>query len=146
MDRNRLKTAVESIELSASARERIADNCIKKLETNPSVSPEKRSFSLKRSLLIAALLLFCLPVIGMAVTQKGVFRDVKNLFGAVVGTEYEAAPNEVALTLAAEENMLTLTVSLPKDTPPFCYCETLQLPAYSILDEGGHTILRSSTA
>ncbi|MDO4531894.1 MAG: hypothetical protein Q4C06_07935, partial [Bacillota bacterium] len=33
-----------------------------------------------------------------------------------------------------------------KDTPPFCYCETLQLSAYSILDEGGHTILRSSTA
>ena len=105
----------------------------------------KKRRPMKRTFLIAAVLVLSLPVIGMAVSNTGMFKDVKTIFGTVTGTEYENATNEITVSLSAEENeLLVKTTFVTPDTPPYNASEMLAIGAYQILDEAGNTILKGT--
>ena len=105
----------------------------------------KKRKPVKRTFLIAAVLVLCLPVIGMAVSNTGMFRDIKNIFGAVTGTEYENATEEITLSLSAEgKELLVETTFVNLDAPPYSESEMLAIGAYQILDEGGNAVLEDT--
>ena len=85
MDMQKLKTAMETIEMPVSMQERIRNNCLTEMEEYP--MKQKNIKPMKRSVLIAAVLVLCLPVVGMAVSNTGMFKDIKNIFGTVTETE-----------------------------------------------------------
>ena len=140
-----LKNAIEKIEMPHEMKERIRKNCLAKLSHETEERPMKKRKPVKRTFLIAAVLVLCLPVIGMAVSNTGMFRDIKNIFGAVTGAEYENATEEITLSLSAEEKeLLVETAFVNPDVPPYSETEMLAIGTYQILDEGGNTILEGT--
>ena len=140
MEMQKLKTAMESIEMPAPMQERIRNNCLTEMEEYP--MKQKKTKPLKRAALIAAALVLCLPVIGMAVSNTGMFKDIKNIFGAVTGTEYENATDEITVTLAIEgKELLVNTTFVNTGIPPYNECEMLSIGTYQFLDETGKVIL-----
>ena len=128
-----LKNALKQIEMPDDMKERIQKNCLAELSNETEGNRMKKRNPMKRTFLIAAVLVLCLPVIGMAVSNSGTFKDIKNIFGTVTGTEYHAAANEIEISAKAENHTLTVTASFP-DTVPFSEFEMLAIDAYQIMD------------
>jgi len=137
-----MKNAMKKIEMPDEMKERIRKNCLDALSHETEERPMKKRKPLKRTFLIAAALVLCLPAIGMAVSNSGSFRDVKNIFGAVTGTEYENATDEITLSAAAEDMVLLVETTFVNPTaPPYNACETLSIGTYQILDQAGTVVL-----
>lgn len=139
-----LKNTIEKIEMPEDMKTRIQKNCLDALSHETEECRMKTRKPLKRTFLIAAVLILCLPVIGMAVSNTGKFKDVKNIFGAITGTEYENATDEITVSLSVEEETLFVeTAFLNPDIPPYNACEMLSIGAYQILDETGNIVMES---
>lgn len=137
-----MKNAMKKIEMPDEMKKRIRKNCLDTLSHETEEQPMQKRKPLKRTFLIAAALVLCLPAIGMAVSNSGSFRDVKNIFGAVTGTEYENATDEITLSAAAEDMVLLVETTFVNPTaPPYNTCETLSIGTYQILDQAGTVVL-----
>ena len=94
---------------------------------------------------IAAVLVVCLSltVAAMAVpsTRKGFFRDITDWRGAVVGTSYEQATDEINMSVTVNGNELAVraTFSIPQEFP-YRAAEKLGIAAYRIVDGNGRTV------
>lgn len=140
-----LKNAMKQIEMPDNMKERIRKNCLAELSHETEEQPMKKRRPMKRTFLIAAVLVLCLPVIGMAISNTGTFKDIKNIFGTVTVTEYENATNEITVSLSAEENeLLVKTTFATPDNPPYNESEMLAIGAYQILDEAGNPLLKGT--
>ena len=141
MDLSNLKQAAETIELSADARARIAENCRKSLQKETIYMNHKRTRRMPRALIAAALVLCIGLPAGMAATNTGFFRDVTNWQGAITSTVYEQATNEIAVTVTAAADALTIEADFRNpDTAPYRALETLALGKYQILNAAGAVI------
>ena len=145
MDMQNLKNAMESIEMPADMKARITQNCLTERSHETEERYMKKTKPLKRTFLIAAVLVLCLPVAGLAVKTSGSFKDIKNFFGAVTGTEYENATDEITVSLSAEENeLLVKTTFVNPAAFPYKECEMLAIGSYKILDKTGNTVLEGT--
>ena len=98
----------------------------------------KRIRRMPRALIAAALVLCIGLPVGMAATNTGFFRDVTNWQGAITGTVYEQATNEIAVTVTTEADTLTVEADFRNpDTAPYRALETLALGKYQILNADG---------
>lgn len=91
------------------------------------------------SVLIAAALITTLCcATAFAAVSGGWFADVKNIFGAVTGTEYHNATEEISVTAEADNGLLTVHVTClaPKQFP-YRELETLRMGEYTIADLSG---------
>lgn len=132
MDLNELTTAMQNVKLPRMARERIVKNCRAALK-NRVATP-----SYKRPLAALAALAVCLCLAGTAAAIAGHFQDVKNWVGTVIGTVYEQADDEIAVSAAAEDSVLTVMVRFTTpDLFPYRAIETIEIDSYQILDEDG---------
>ena len=137
-----LKNAIEKIKIPEDMKERIQKNCLDVLSHETEENRMKTRKPLKRTFLIAAVLVLCLPVIGMAVSNTGKFKDVKNIFGAITGTEYENATDEITVSLSVnEKNLFVETSFVNPDIPPYNACEMLSIGAYQIMDKTGKIVM-----
>ena len=137
-----MKNAMKKIEMPDDMKERIRKNCLDAFAHETEERPMKKRKPMKRTFLIAAALVLCLPVIGMAVSNTGAFKDVKTIFGTVIGTEYENATKEIAVTLSTEGNKLLVeTTFVNPDVPPYNACEMFAIGSYRILDKTGNVVL-----
>ncbi|MBQ3009572.1 MAG: hypothetical protein IJD81_00110 [Oscillospiraceae bacterium] len=91
------------------------------------------------SVLMAAVLITALCcVTASAAIHGGWFSDVKNSFGAVTGTEYYNATEEITVTADAESGLLTVHVTfLVPDQFPYREIETLRFGEYTISEISG---------
>lgn len=91
------------------------------------------------SVLIAAALITTLCcATAFAAVSGGWFADVTNSFGAVTGTEYHNATEEITVTAEAENGLLTVHVTfLVPEQFPYRECETLRMGDYTIADRSG---------
>lgn len=91
------------------------------------------------SVLIAAALITTLCcVTAFAAVSGGWFADVKNGFGAVTGTEYHNATEEISVTAEADNSLLTVHVTfLAPEQFPYREVETLRIGDYTIGDLHG---------
>ncbi len=101
---------------------------------------------------ICAVCIFTVSLTPFAGTIKGFFKDVTRWDGAITGTEYVNATNEVeiaVLDLENENGETTLELDITfinKDVAPFVYIEELLVKDYKILDAQNHEIVAVSSS
>lgn len=89
-------------------------------------------------LIAAALITTLCCATALAAVSGGWFADVKNGFGAVTGTEYHNATEEITVTADAESGLLTVHVTfVSPDEFPYRELETLRINEYTVADRSG---------
>lgn len=127
---NNLQKNVQAIQMPEATRRRLMD----------SVPSKRRRIS---PAAVAAVLALCLmlPVGAFAAGKAGIFRDVKRWDGAVVGTAYENATDEIDVSASVKDSRILVTVTLLKpEEAPYPYIEELSIGEYQILDTKGKVI------
>ena len=140
MDFQNIKPNVETISLPPAARSRIKA----KLLTERSWTCKK---PFPKPILAGAFLALCLcvPVAAGAAGRSGQFRDVFNWQHAVVGTAYDNATEEIAVTAQWSDGILQVTAVIgPSDQAPYRYAETFSINSYLVLDAKGKTICKGT--
>ena len=114
------------------------------METTSLRNRKQGGFSMKKraSVLIAAVLITALCcVTAFAAVSGGWFVDVKNITGAITGTEYHNATDEISVAAEADGGILTVTVTfLVPEQPPYREIETLRIGEYTVSDSSGKTV------
>ena len=145
MNYSDLKEKVCFIELNDEAKERIIKNCENKLCEKENKNMKIRSAKIvKKPALVFGILLICLciPITCMAVTQTGVFKDIKNSDGTIVGTEYESGEGEVSVSADADDKVLNIVVCYDTKVSPYKYQDAISLGKYEIIDDSGNVVLK----
>lgn len=115
-----------------------------------------RNFTfVRRFITVCATMVICLSLVACSVSEnsssipeptKGYFRDITNVWGAVVGTSYEHATNEIGISVNADGNQLSVLTTFNDPTiPPYSVVELLSIANYQILDQNGKTVKEGST-
>ena len=151
METNLLKSEINRIKMSSDMKERILQNCSKASAGNISEfkSNKKR---IRKSLTIAASLVLCLCLAGittLAATGQlnGFFTDVKDWKGAVTGTTYENATNEIDMMAAYDQNNISLAVTfLNNNVPPYNAIESVEIGKYAVTDESGNIVYEGNSS
>jgi len=149
METEILVEKVKDIEMPKEMQERIIRNCMMKTEEN-SMNKNTRKNLFQRPMVAVATLALCVCLAGMtglAATGKlqGFFKDITDWKGAVIGTTYEQASDEMELSVVTEENALELTVTMvnPK-AAPYGFFDTLAVESYKIVDANGKAVVEGN--
>ena len=111
----------------------------------------KPKITIKRTFAIATVLALCIVTVSvtpLANPIKGFFSDIIRFDGAITGTRYENATNEI--TVAAMElttdngnDIIPLELTFENSTEaPFAYIQELAVSDYMVLDEKTGKILK----
>lgn len=160
---NLLAEKVKKIEMPDDMRKRIIQKYnqeieLKKYEKNIKRKKgvigmkirNKNKFLKKQLPMTAALVLgICITgVTALAATGKleGFFKDIKNWNGAIVGTAYEQATEEITVNIveAGEELSVLVTIINPEN-PPYSESELFGIESYRIEDMSGNVIIKESS-
>ncbi len=119
---------------------------IKNMEARTMSKPK---FTIKRTMAIAAVLALCLVVVCMtplASSIKGFFSDIIRFDGAITGTKYENATNDIkvdVLEVTSENGNVIIPLELSFENPteaPFPYIQEIAISEYKILDNSDKVI------
>ena len=138
MDHRSIKENVEAITMPESVRTRVCANL-----SHTFTNPKRTRF--RRLLTIAAVLALCLciPIGAAASGRKGRFRDVYNWKFAVVGTAYDNATEEIAVTAQSDGNTLLVKATLlVPEQAPYPYISMLSIDSYRIVDANGKPLYK----
>lgn len=144
MDCEKLKDAVKKIELSDEARSRIISNCQTTTYKTEENAMNKMNVRFKRPVAVAVILSLCLcfMAVAAAASHFGFFKDIINWNGAIVGTQYEQASDEIAVDAVLNESELAVTaVMLCPDNVPYSAQESLGIDSYQIIDMSGNIVM-----
>ena len=103
--------------------------------------------SWKKGMVLALTLAVCCCLTGVTVLAatgklQGFFKDKTNWTGAVTGTTYEQATEELEVTAGMKEGKLVVSVTLLEpDKPPYSEIEEWELGKFQILDAAGTVML-----
>ena len=126
MDYEKLRSAAETITMPEDTKRRIVRNCKTQISNSRKENLMKinqnHTFTRKpAAVFVAVVLCLCLSVTVLAATgiSKGYFRDITNWQGAVVGTSYEQASDEISMDATVNGNELTVlaTFLIPQEFP-----------------------------
>ncbi len=114
---------------------------------------QKQENSLMKKIYIprmaAAVTVLCICLAGTVMvsagTLKGFFREVVNPGGAVTGTVYENADQELAVSVFTEGDVLHAVLQCP-DTVPYSEIEEWTVIGYQVIDAGGNTVMENEPA
>jgi len=143
-----LKEKVNEIEMPDDMRARIVGNCYLEMEKE-FMRTHKKNIFFRKPMAAVTFLALCICVGGisaMAASGKvqGFFKDITNWRGAVVGTSYEQATEEVQVKIM-EVNAGSLAVEvtfLNPDKAPYLYSEQLGIHAANIVDANGQIVIK----
>ena len=148
MEYEMLKHTAEKIMMPEEMKERIARNCKERLlntTEEPALKKHGNHSVFRKPAAVLATIAFCfsLSVTAMAAPDvlRGFFQDVTDWRGAVVGTTYEQATDEILVTAAMEEEILRVWISFvdPKKAP-YSEAEHMCISSYRILDTEGAVV------
>ena len=148
MDYEKLRSAAETITMPEDTKRRIVRNCKTQISNSRKENLMKinqnHTFTRKpAAVFVAVVLCLCLSVTVLAATgiSKGYFRDITNWQGAVVGTSYEQASDEISMDATVNGNELTVlaTFLIPQEFP-YRELEKLGIAAYRIVDADGKVV------
>ena len=143
MTKNILVKKVTEIEMPDNMQKRIIKNCYNEMEKK---TMKKTNTFFKRPMMEVASFALCLCLVGISALAagklEGYFKDVKRWDGAIVGTIYEQATDEVELNITSVTNELTveLTMLKPKEVP-YREFESFGIEEYKIVDANGNTVV-----
>ncbi len=137
---------VKKIEMPKEMRERILDNCYTEMEEMTMRKNSGKSLG-RKTMVAAAVLVACLCVTGvgaMAATGKltGFFQDVKGLFGAITGTTYEQATDEIEMSITEVSDILVVELVMDGAKIPYSELETMEVGSYRIVSEDGDVVAK----
>lgn len=115
---------------------------INKVEEKNMNKTEKISW-FKRTGAVAAMVAVCLVTVVNATPIKGFFKDIMRFDGAVVGTEYANATNEIKITALEieNENVLPLEIEfVDNNVFPFKSIEQLSVVKYKVVDKNSNEV------
>ncbi len=148
---NLLLKKIEEIEMPAEMRERILENVIKPETEKNKMKRRKENNFFKKMASIAATLVLCAGLTGitaLAATGKlqEFFKDIKNWNGAVIGTTYEQATEEISISIEENGNGLSVLVTMVNpEEPPYIYFEEFGIASYKIEDMSGEVVISDSS-
>lgn len=138
---------IKGIEMSEEIKKRIIRNCAMKTEEKDMSKNVSRKY-FKKPMAVVASLVLCLCVTGvttLAATGKlnGFFKNITRPGGAVVGTIYEQATDEVELSVHNWGDELIVELKLLKQKEvPYSTFEKIGIRAYQIVDSDDKVILK----
>ena len=152
MDYEKLRSAAEAITIPEEAKYRIVRNCKTQLSNARKeiiMNPNKTNALFKKpaAVFVAVVLCLSLSVAGLAAAGvlQGFFQDVTDSRGAVVGTTYESASDEISISATANGNELTILAAFADpQAAPYADIERLGIAAYRIVDAGGNAVKEGS--
>ena len=112
----------------------------------------KPKITTKRTLAIAAVLALCLITVCMtplANSIKGFFSDIVRFDGAITGTQYENATNDIkidVLEVTSENGNVIIPLELSFENPseaPFPYIQEVAVSEYKIVDSNNKEIIKT---
>ena len=139
---------VKQIEMPAEMQERIRKNCYEKMEEEKMKKSRKNIF--QKPMVAVAALTLCLCVTGvsaLAATGKleGFFKDITRWDGAVTGSTYEQASDEVEIVIGDVTDSLEVNLSFLKaKQQPYSIFETLGIQNYQIQDKTGKAVVKGA--
>ncbi len=104
----------------------------------------------RRPAVAVAALAICVCITGvtaLATTDKvkGFFKDIIRWDGAVVGTEYEQATDELNLTITSVPEEINVEVKMVNpDVAPYGFFELFGIASYKIMDSNGNVVVEAS--
>ena len=122
---------------------------IKNMEVHTMSKPK---LTMKRTLALVAVLALCIITVTMtplANSIKGFFSDIIRFDGAVTGTKYENATNDIkvdVLELTPENGNVIIPITLTFDNPteaPFPYIQEVAVSEYKILDSNNKEVIKT---
>lgn len=152
MEYKMLKQAAEQITLSEERKRRISSNVrnMQSKEQNRMNQNRNNTFFRKPTAAFAVLAIcLSMSITAMAATgmRQGFFRDIKNWCGAVVGTSYEQADDEISMSVTVNGDSLTaLAVFSVPQKFPYREAEKLGIAAYRIVDAEGNVVKEGKSA
>ena len=148
MDYEKLKSAAETITMPDEMKRRIVRNCKTQILNSRKeivMKNNKINTFIRKpaAVFVAVAICLSLSVTALAATGvlKGFFRDITNWQGAVVGTSYEQATDEIGMSVTVNGDELTIlaTFAAPQMFP-YREAEKLGIAAYSIVDANGKVV------
>ncbi len=146
----KIKSVISQIEMPQDMQLRIIENCRKEDLRREKKRGRGERARLKMAAAAASFVLCVLMMGGTALALsgrlEGFFRDVKRWDGAVVGTVYEQATDEVKMdvTDTGEELELKLSFLYPEKAP-YRYFESFGVKMYKLTDSGGKTVAENDS-
>lgn len=148
MDYTKLKAAAAAITMPEEMKHRIVRNCktqISDLRKETAVKTRKNTAFFKKPAVIFAALAICLSLSVGALAQtdvlQGFFKDIINGRGAVTGTAYEQASEEIGMSAAVNGDTLTVqAVFSDPQAAPYRDAERLGIEEYRITDASGKCV------
>ena len=122
---------------------------IKNMEVHTMSKPK---VTMKRTLALVAVLALCIITVTMtplANSIRGFFSDIVRFDGAITGTKYENATNDIkvdVLELTSENGNVIIPLDLTFETPteaPFPYIQEVAVSEYKILDNNNKEIIKT---
>lgn len=140
----KIKKAVNEIEMPIGMKNRIINNCYLEMEEKDMTKNTKKFY--KRPMVAAASIVLCLCLTGvtaLAATGKleGFFKDITDWTGAVIGTSYEQATEEINLNIVEVSDKLAVEiVFVNPEQSPYSFFETFGIKEFKIVDMNGNVI------
>ena len=98
---------------------------------------------LKRVSTVAAVVTVCAITVVSAGAIKGMFKDVKRWDGAVVGTEYVNATNDIEMNISeTKDDYISLDINFENpNEAPFSFIQEVAITDYKILNNNDKEVL-----
>ena len=143
MDKKKFANKIKEIEMPKDMQQRIIEKCY--IETEK----KKMNKMFKKPMVAVASFALCVCLMGvtaLAATGKleGYFRDIKRWDGAVIGTAYEQATDEVEVNIIEVSDKLVVEITMvkPKEAP-YSFFEMFGIKKYKIVDTKGNVIVEN---
>ena len=146
MDFKKLKKDIEKITISEEMQNRIIENCHLELKKERNVVFMKKKISFKKSITVAVAfaLCLCVSIAAVAASDAGVFKNITNWNGTVVGSYYDQASNEIEVCAkAVDDNLIVKATMLTQDVAPYSVVETYSIIDWQIVDMQGNVIVEN---
>lgn len=150
MDIKEFAKTMQNIEMPDEMQARILDNCYKKInkETEYKIMTKQTNRFFKKPLATAAAVALCLCIGGVtaiAATGKGFFKDVTRWDGAITGTAYEQATEEISIAVTEVTDTLTVVATVVDPTiVPYMTFDEMRIGSYKILDSVGTVVIEGA--
>ena len=147
MNMKEFAKTMQEIEIPDEMQTRILDNCYKKInqEMECKTMSKKTNRFFKKPLATAAAIALCLCAGGvtiLATTGKGFFKDIIGWDGAITGTAYEQATDEIEITVLDVTDSLTVVATVVNPTMvPYMTFDEMRIGSYKIADSLGNIIV-----
>lgn len=147
MEMNQMVKKIKEIQMPKEMQERIIKNCKEQMEEKRmGRTQENKKAMFRRPLAVAASVALCVCVVGVTALAatgqlQGFFKNVKRWDGAVTGTTYENATEEIKVEVAVEGETIEVYVEAQDPAKaPYGFFDILEIGTYEIVDDQGNAI------